>query len=78
MLDRYEHSTGQMVSLGNFIMYRYRDQSPSDVQVRIKENLKYDTTCFEEKYLGMPVPEGRMKSGKFQSIKGRFWKRASN
>jgi hypothetical protein len=30
---------------------------------------------FEEKYLGLPVPEGRMKAGRFQTTKERFVKR---
>jgi hypothetical protein len=40
-----------------------------DVQNDIKGILKYETTCFEEKYLGLPVPEGRIKKGKLQSHK---------
>jgi hypothetical protein len=34
-----------------------------ETQVEIKNILQYDTVCFEEKYLGLPVPEGRMKKG---------------
>ena len=33
---------------------------------------------FEDKYLGLPVPEGRMKVGKFQSTKDKALKRASD
>ena len=29
---------------------------------------------FEDKYLGLPVPQGRMKAGKFQSTKGKVLK----
>jgi hypothetical protein len=32
----------------------------------------------DEKYLGLPIPEGRMVKGKFRSIKERFSKRANN
>jgi hypothetical protein len=28
-----------------------------------------ENTSFEEKYLGIPVPEGRMLNGKYKSIK---------
>ena len=33
---------------------------------------------FEEKYLGLPVPEGRMVNGKFKSLKERFSKRVNH
>jgi hypothetical protein len=59
ILDRYERGTGQFVSLGKCSVM-YGDQCTADVQVDIKEILKYDTSCFEEKYLGLPVPEGRL------------------
>lgn len=49
-----------------------------DVQSEIQEILKYETVTFEEKYLGLPVPEGRMKKGKFQPPKSKFVKRASD
>ena len=35
-------------------------------------------SCFEEKYLGLPVPDGRMSKGKFKSTKGKFTKHASD
>jgi hypothetical protein len=54
------------------------DERTADSQNDIKSILKYETTCFEEKYLGLPVPEGRMKKGKLQSHKERFLKRASD
>jgi mannosylglycoprotein endo-beta-mannosidase len=41
-----------------------------------KDILKYETTAFEEKYLGLPVPEERMKGSKFKSIKGSISKHA--
>jgi hypothetical protein len=33
--------------------------------------LNNENAEFEEKYLGLPVPEGRMKSGQFQPTKDR-------
>ena len=33
---------------------------------------------FDDKYLGLPVPEGRMKVGKFQSTKDKALQRASD
>jgi hypothetical protein len=40
--------------------------------------LDVPTVGFEEKYLGLPVPEGRMKDGKFQPIKEKLKKRFSD
>jgi sulfite reductase beta subunit-like hemoprotein len=33
--------------------------------------LQVEKQSFEDKYLGLPVPEGRIKDGKFQAIKER-------
>jgi hypothetical protein len=33
---------------------------------------------FEEKYLGLPVPNGRMKNGKFEPIKERYKKKLND
>jgi hypothetical protein len=77
VLDKYELSTGQMVSLGKCSIM-YGDQCPANVQTEIRDILRYDTNCFEEKYLGLPVPEGRMMKGKFKSTKGKFSKHASD
>jgi hypothetical protein len=77
ILDRYEQCTGQMVSLGKCSIL-YGDQCPPSIQAEVKNILKYYTTCFEEKYLGLPVPEGKMKSGKLKSTKEIFSKHAND
>jgi hypothetical protein len=77
ILDRYEHSTGQLVSLGKCSIM-FGDQCSPDVQSELKDILKYETVCFEEKYLGLPVPEGRLKKGKFKGTKEKFSKHASD
>jgi hypothetical protein len=33
---------------------------------------------FEEKYLGLLVPEGRMKDGRFQPVKEKYKKRMND
>ncbi|KAM0917202.1 hypothetical protein ACQ4PT_009638 [Festuca glaucescens] len=53
-------------------------QNPEAVQVEIKGILCVSTSTFEEKYLGFPTPEGRMKDGSFQPIMARFGKRLTN
>jgi hypothetical protein len=77
ILDKYEQSTGQLVSLGKCSIM-YGDQCSDEVQDELKRILKYETSCFEEKYLGLPVPEGRMKKGKFKPTKEKFQKHASD
>nr|AAO34487.1 putative reverse transcriptase [Oryza sativa Japonica Group]ABF97663.1 retrotransposon protein, putative, LINE subclass [Oryza sativa Japonica Group] len=49
-----------------------------NTQQSIKTLLKVKQTVFEEKYLGLPTPSGRIKSGKFQSLKEKFEKRLSD
>jgi hypothetical protein len=51
---------------------------PPSVQAEVKNILKYDTTCFEEKYLGLLVPKGKMKSGKLKSTKEKFSEHAND
>jgi hypothetical protein len=46
------------------------------VQAELKDILKYETTCFEEKYLGLSVLEGKLKKGKFKPTKEKFMKHA--
>jgi ribonuclease HI len=77
ILNSYEKSTGQLVSLGKCSIM-YGDGCPDDVQQDIKNILQYETVSFEEKYLGLPIPEGCMRSGKFKPTKERFRKRATD
>jgi hypothetical protein len=77
ILDKYERGTGQLVSLGKCSIL-YGDKCSPEVQLELKGILKYDTVCFEEKYLGLPVPEGRLKKGKFKSSKEKFSKHATD
>jgi hypothetical protein len=56
----------------------YGDKGPAEIQEELKELLKYETICFEQKYLGLPVPEGRLKKGKFNPTKEKISKHASH
>jgi hypothetical protein len=42
-----------------------------DMGQQIMAILEVQNASFEEKYLGLPIPDGRMKDGRFQSIKER-------
>jgi hypothetical protein len=56
----------------------YGDGCSSDTQAQLKSILQYETECFKEKYLGLPIPKGRLTKGKFKTTKGKFSKHASN
>jgi hypothetical protein len=56
----------------------YGKQCTDGIQADIKNILKCETEAFEDKYLGLPVPEGGMKGNKFKPMKGRFARRASD
>jgi hypothetical protein len=49
-----------------------------DQQSRVLSVLSVTSTTIEEKYLGLPTPEGRMGKGKFKSTKESLVKRFSN
>jgi hypothetical protein len=44
----------------------------------VAQILKVESTSFDEKYLGLPIPEGRMKNDKFQPTKERLRKKCSD
>jgi hypothetical protein len=75
VLDKYERGTGQLVSLGKCSIV-YGHSCELEAQESIKQILGYETSHFEDKYLGLPVPEGRLKNGKFQPLKERFRKKS--
>ena len=41
----------------------------------VKLALDVQTVGFEEKYLGLPTPDGRMSKGKFQNLQVKLTKR---
>lgn len=40
----------------------------------VKNSLEVSASGFEEKYLGLPTPDGRMSKGKFQNLQVRLTK----
>jgi hypothetical protein len=77
VLCNYELATGQLLSpekcsilLGN---------KCSDIMgQQVMTILNVQTESFEEKYLGLPVPDGCMKDGKFQPVKEKYKKKMSD
>lgn len=45
------------------------------VQEQVREALNVTSLVFEEKYLGLPTPEGRMSKGRFQNLQASLTKR---
>jgi hypothetical protein len=77
VLHIYAKCTGQLINASKCSML-FSEFCPEDTRKSIKEELKVDQSHFEEKYLGLPTPEGRMKAEKFQPIKERFSKRLTD
>lgn len=76
-IAKFEKSTGQLLSPSKCSIL-FSNACPDQDQREIKSILSVSHSSFEEKYLGLPTPEGRMKARQFQPIKDRFSKRMSN
>ena len=77
ILTVYEKGTGQMLSPDKCSIM-FGKKCSLEKQVTIMVILKITVEGFEDKYLGLPVPEGRMKAGMFQYTKDKFLKRLSD
>ena len=64
ILTEYEKGTGQLLSPHKCSMM-FGKKCSLENQVAIMVILKITVDGFKDKYLGLPVPEGRMKAGKF-------------
>lgn len=76
-LSLYEKSTGQLINPAKCSLL-FSEFCSQERQEEIKAVLQIQRAGFEDKYLGLPTPEGRMKSEQFQPIKGRFSKRLTD
>jgi hypothetical protein len=76
-LKIFQRCTGQLLSPSKCSIM-FSSICPEAIQLEVKSTLSVTTTTFEEKYLGLPTPEGRMKNGSFQPIMSRFGKRLTN
>ena len=77
ILDNYERATGQLISPSKCSLLLGNKCSQEDGQDVINI-LNVVTVTFEEKYLGLPVPEGRMVKGKFKHTKDKARKRMND
>ncbi|KAM0911874.1 hypothetical protein ACQ4PT_013166 [Festuca glaucescens] len=76
-LNLFQRCTEQLLST-NKCSVLFSQVCPSQTQDEIKATLNVVSFTFEEKYLGLPTPEGRMKVEQFQPIMVRFSKRLTN
>jgi len=77
ILSTYEKSTGQLISKNKCSVLFGRNCPDSNIEI-INSCWETQNRRTEEKYLGLPVPEGRMVKGKFRSVKESFSKRAND
>lgn len=71
ILYTYESGTGQMLNPHKCSILMGTTVSPQN-STAVMQILEVQNDTFEAKYLGLPVPEGRMKDGKFQSVKEKM------
>ena len=77
ILTEYEKGTRHLLSPDKCSMM-FGKKCSLENQVAIMVILKITVDGFEDKYLGLLVPEGRMKVGKFQYTKEKVLKRLSD
>ena len=77
ILKVYEEGTGQLLSPDKCSIL-FGKKCPIEIQVSLLVILKITCDGFEDKYIGLPVPEGRMKADKFQYTKDKALKRGSD
>lgn len=63
-LDLYGSATGQSLNYNKCSVF-FGSACPTVVQDQVRDALSVTSMVFEEKYLGLPIPEGRMSKGKF-------------
>lgn len=73
----YEEGPRQLLSAHKCLIMFGKKCNLED-QVFIMVVLQITVDSFEDKYVGLPVPKGRMKASKFQSTKDKVLKRLSN
>ncbi|EEC76673.1 hypothetical protein OsI_14649 [Oryza sativa Indica Group] len=74
VLDDFASSTGQLINPSKCSIM-FGEASAVGIQKDIRSILQIGDNGFDDKYLGFPTPEGRMKKGNFQSLQEKIWKR---
>lgn len=74
VLNTYASAIGQLINPSKCSIL-FADSCPPVVVEEVKGILQVTQQEFEPKYLGLPVPEGRMHKGRFESLQSRLSKR---
>jgi hypothetical protein len=77
VLTAYEKSTGQLLNPAKSSLMLGQNVTEDEGAI-VASILNVQNTSFEEKYLGLPIPEGRMKDDKFQPTKERLMEKCSD
>jgi hypothetical protein len=77
VIKAFERGTCQLVNLAKCSMM-FGSSCSSHDRSRVLEILSVSNTTVEEKYLGLPTPEGRMNKDKFKTTEERLVKRCSS
>jgi hypothetical protein len=72
-IQRFEKGTGQLIN-PNKCPNLFSNQCSLQTQIDVKHILEIQQSTFEEKYLGFPTIEGRVKADRFQSTKDSLGK----
>jgi hypothetical protein len=74
IVDSYAAATGQLINKDKCSIL-FGEGCPQGIQEEVKCVLQVQANAFEEKYLGLPTPDGRMHKGRFQNLQGKLLKR---
>jgi hypothetical protein len=74
ILDMFAKATGQLINRAKSSVI-FCDSCPEERKIAVKAALQVQEDAFEDKYLGLPTPAGRMHRGRFQNLQGRLTKR---
>jgi hypothetical protein len=74
LIATYAKSTGQLINMGKCSIM-FGKNCPAQSQDNIRTILHLQNPDFEDKYLGLPTPQGRMSKGKLQNLQVRLTKR---
>ena len=73
VLSTYASATGQIINPSKCSIL-FSDHCLPTIASEVKRVLEITQEVFEPKYLGLPVPEGRMHKGKFELFKKGYEK----
>jgi hypothetical protein len=74
VLRQYEHGTGQLINLAKCSIMFGKNCESADKE-RVKEILRVAHIAEDEKYLGLPTPQGRLSKERFKTTKEWLAKR---